>query len=573
MKNNFLILIKYTRDFMAFSGGKMLKLVLYSLVTGFTQGIGILMLIPFLSVIGMEDFTKYNIRSNRIIEFFRHSGLPLNLLTVLGIFIVIIVLVRFVQYRQTILAADIRNCYISNIQAKVFRSVILAEWQFIAGQRSSNLAHVITADLPVISNITFFFLNILTNFVLSAVYIVWAMLISVELTVFSILFAALSVMFLKFCLPHSVKSGTLARDAWAKIYSLLLDHLHGLKTVKSYGAESREYDKFRQTAAEISQTQTDMVKLNSKVKIIYALTSNIMLCLFLYIAISVLAIPLSALFLLIVIFSRLLPNISSLQNDFQRLFTMLPSFAAAEDLLSKAGNYQEDMTHDNLPPLKLAESIKFRKLGFTYPAAKGGFALKDLDFEIPALQTTAIIGESGTGKTTVADLITGILKPDSGEILVDGVSIDNGNRSRWRRSVGYLPQENFLFHDTIRNNLLWGNPGASDAEIIAALKFASAYDFVNGLPDGLDTVVKDRGLRLSGGERQRIALARTLIRNPQVLLLDEATSALDVENESRIYQAVSKLHGKMTIIFITHRPETLKFADKVININEIANRA
>ena len=574
MKNNFLLLIKYTRNFIAFSGMKTVRLVLYSAMTGFTQGVGVFMLIPFLAVAGAGNFPGHNVEGNRIfqlfLEIFKFFGLPLNLFYVLSVFVGIIIFIRFIQYRQDILAANIRNSYIGAMQSGLFHAVIFADWRFIADQRSSNIAHVVTTDLPIVSNGTYFFLKILTTLVISIIYITWAMLISIELTIFTIFFGGLSFIFLKFCLPYSIKSGASAREARSKIYSLLLDHLHGLKIAKSYGAEQREYAKFKEAAAKISQTQTGMVSLNSKTKIVYALITNLMLCVFLYISISILKTPLSSLFLLIVIFSKLLPNISSFQNDFQHLLSMLPSFEAAEDLLAKAESHQEDILFQNNPaPLKLTKSIKIENLSFSYPAAEDGFVIKNLDLEIPALQTTAIIGESGIGKSTIADIITGILKPDSGGVFVDDTRIDGGNLLQWRQSVGYLPQESFLFHDTIRNNILWGKPDATDKEIEEALRLASAYDFVNKLPEGLDTVVKDRGQRLSGGERQRIALARTLIRNPQMLLLDEATSSLDMENESRIYESISKLHGKMTIVFITHRPETLKFADSAININEI----
>jgi len=196
--------------------------------------------------------------------------------------------------------------------------------------------------------------------------------------------------------------------------------------------------------------------------------------------------------------------------------------------------------------------------------------VKGIDICVKQGEVVGLLGPNGAGKTTTFYMLVGIIKPTQGTVFIDDIEITSWPlHRRAKHGLSYLPQESFLFHDTIRNNILWGKPDAPDEEIKAALKLASAYDFVNKLPDGLDTVVKDRGQRLSGGERQRIALARTLIRNPQLLLLDEATSSLDMENESRISESISKLHGKMTIVFITHRPETLKFADKAININEI----
>jgi ATP-binding cassette subfamily C protein len=181
---------------------------------------------------------------------------------------------------------------------------------------------------------------------------------------------------------------------------------------------------------------------------------------------------------------------------------------------------------------------------------------------------TAIVGPSGAGKSTLADLMMGLLAPDEGVVLIDALPLSGKHLHAWRRSVGYVPQENFLFHDTIRTNLQWAKSDATESEMRRALESAAALDFVTALPSGLDTVVGDRGVRLSGGERQRIALARALLRNPNLLLLDEATSSLDSENERRIQQAVERLHGDITVVVIAHRLSTVSRADQVVLLDE-----
>ncbi|MCP4177326.1 MAG: ABC transporter ATP-binding protein [bacterium] len=574
MKQNLLMLIQYTKEFIVFSGYKTIILIFCSIITGVTRGIGIFMLIPFINVLGingiMHDNSKLNYISKLFIEIFRYCGIPLTLLSVLVLFLLLISVSKTIQYKQNILSTAMRNSFVSSIQTRLFKAVIFAEWQYIANQRSSNLTHVITTDLPYISNGTYSLLKIITNFSISIVYILWAMFISIELTLFIILFGGLSFLFLKFYLPHSHKAGVFVRNARSSIYSLLLDHVHGLKVAKSYGAEQREYDKFRDIAGQIAETQTDSIKLNSKIRLIYVLITNVLLCVFLYVSISLLNVPLVSLFLLIVIFSKLLPNISSFQTDFQRLFSMLPSFSASDELYKQAEKHQEKLLLDTGSDIShLNKTIELNDLEFSYSTEQDSFKIEKLNITIPAGSTTVIAGESGSGKSTFADLLTGILKPTAGEIKVDGIPTKN-NLLSWRKQIGYLPQEIFLFHDTLRNNILWGKPDASDSEIYEALKLASAFEFVMKLPKKLDTVVKDKGQRLSGGERQRIALARTLIRKPSLLLLDEATSSLDKENETKIYESIANLHGKMTIIFITHKTETLKFADNIINISDYA---
>ena len=158
-------------------------------------------------------------------------------------------------------------------------------------------------------------------------------------------------------------------------------------------------------------------------------------------------------------------------------------------------------------------------------------------------------------------MVLGLLIPDKGGIFIDDQALSGTVLAQWRNTMGYVPQETFLFHESIRNNLLRAAPSATQADLVEALQMAAADEFVANLPEGVDTIVGDRGVRLSGGERQRIALARALLRKPAFLLLDEATSALDRENEAKILSAIEKLRGQLTILVIAHRRSTVQNAD------------
>ena len=227
----------------------------------------------------------------------------------------------------------------------------------------------------------------------------------------------------------------------------------------------------------------------------------------------------------------------------------------------------EDIAENNVSPFRINVGICFENVCFRYRKGKNTNVLKSISFSIPACNTTAIVGVSGAGKSTIADLLMGILYPCNGKILIDGVPLSSGLLASWRRAVAYVPQETFLLNDTVRENLLWFNPGVSENKIQEALTHAVARNFVHKLPQGLDTVIGDRGTKLSGGERQRIALARALLMKPQLLILDEATSSLDRENEKRIQESIETLHGNMTIVIIAHRLTTIRNADQIIVIN------
>ena len=172
-------------------------------------------------------------------------------------------------------------------------------------------------------------------------------------------------------------------------------------------------------------------------------------------------------------------------------------------------------------------------------------------------------GPSGAGKSTIADILMGLVLPDSGTLKLDGRPLGPEGVRGWRDQIGYVAPDTFLFHDTIRANLKWARPDASEDEMLAALRQASAFDFVAGLKDGLDTVVGDRGMMVSQGERQRLALARAFLRRPSMLILDEATNSLDSENEGRVLDAIESRRGELTVVLIAHRLSTIRRADLI----------
>jgi subfamily B ATP-binding cassette protein MsbA len=183
-------------------------------------------------------------------------------------------------------------------------------------------------------------------------------------------------------------------------------------------------------------------------------------------------------------------------------------------------------------------------------------------------EIVAIVGQSGVGKSTLADLIARFYDLTKGEILIDGIKLKDLSIDSLRELIGIVPQETILFNDTIRNNIIFGKEDVSEEQLIETSKFANAYDFIMESEKGFDTIAGERGLKLSGGQKQRIAIARALIRNPQILILDEATSSLDMESESLVQEALDKLMSNRTSIVIAHRLSTVRNADRIIVIDD-----
>ncbi len=260
----------------------------------------------------------------------------------------------------------------------------------------------------------------------------------------------------------------------------------------------------------------------------------------------------------------MLPQMSSIHIGLQQLWHMTPAFENWRRWMALCRAAREPVaTLSSIRPL--VDGLRLREVRYRYPNGTRTFTIPDLC--IPARRTTAVIGPTGSGKTTLLDLLCGLNEPQAGAITADGEALqaDTG----WRRRLAYIPQETSILDGTLRDNLSWGAMTASDERMFAALDSAAAGEFARRLPNGLDTWVGERGVRLSGGEKQRVALARALLREPELLILDEATSALDTEHQQIILEALRTLHGRTTVVIVTHRFEEIRhLLDGLVRIED-----
>jgi ATP-binding cassette subfamily C protein len=339
------------------------------------------------------------------------------------------------------------------------------------------------------------------------------------------------------------------------------EHLQSMKAVKSYGAEERNVALYGATAEHTASVHLRAARLYADSRALFTAGSVALLSMVTWVSVSVLDLPGTVTLLLAFIFFRLVPRLQNLQLIHQMLMHDLPAY---ENVTARIAALEAE--RERLAPAAgvhaLAREIRFENVSFTYPVVDRP-AVDGLELRIEARRTTAIVGPSGSGKTTVADLVMGLVRPSAGRVVVDGRELDEAWLRGWREGIGYVAQDTVLFHDSVRENLRWARPDATDDELWEALRAAAADGFVAALPEGIATVVGDRGVRLSGGERQRLALARALLRRPSLLILDEATSALDTENERRIRDAIDALHGRVTILLITHRLSSVRDADAI----------
>lgn len=346
-----------------------------------------------------------------------------------------------------------------------------------------------------------------------------------------------------------------------RLVSRLNDVVLGIKPLKAMDSFRHLRSLLRRDAERVNKAVEDIVFSQEAADKIPDLLIILFLAATFYLAINFWQLEAPPLIVIGLLMVKTISQMSRAQRQVQIIAISEAAYFSIRRTIEEAGRQRE--VSSGLREPRLEKGIRFVDVSFAYATRP---ILRDVWLEVPAGRITTIIGTSGAGKTTIADLILGLHRPDRGDILIDDLPLEEFDLDSWRGAIGYVPQDVMLFHDTILENVTLGDPTLTRSDVERALKEAGALDFVMALPEGLDYVVGERGGRLSGGQRQRIALARALVHRPKLLVLDEATSALDPETEAEICRNVQAQAGRLTILAITHKPAWVDIADRVYRV-------
>jgi ATP-binding cassette, subfamily C, bacterial len=542
------------------------KLVLVSLLTvcvTLTESVGLLLLVPLLQVVGFDLGGGAAGRvSGFITSIFDYVGIRPTLISILGLYVLVISARAFATSWQAVVSSAIGQQFKVHLRQRLYRAIVNTDWLFFSRSKSSDFTHALTTELDRVGRATRVLLRLIAEVGIAAVYVLVAVLLSPTVTALACVYAAGLMLLLRGKMQATRASMKEATRATKGLYAAASEQLSGTKTIKSFGAEKRNVAIFSRFTERIAQMYIDAARHGASAQRWLNIGMVLVLSLVVYVSIEMLDTPASQLLLLLYLFAMITRLLSRVQAHHHEFAIESQAFTTVTEVEARCAAAAEPEPARS-EGIELREAARLEEVSFAYQDSGEPLVISDLDLTIPAGKTTAIVGPSGAGKSTIADLIMGLIQPDEGRVLVDERPLRAEQRRAWRSKIGYVPQDTFLFHDTVRENLLWARPGASDGEIREALRLAAAEDFVSRLPEGMETVLGDRGVRLSGGERQRLALARALLRKPSLLILDEATSNLDSENERRIQSAIEELHGSMTILIITHRLFTTRSADVI----------
>lgn len=554
--------VQYTRTLIAFMRWRVALALALSLAVSLFEGVGVLLVIPLLQLVGVGGRQgAVGGAVNLVSSAFALFGLRPTLPSVLLVFIAVNVLQALAARWQQLSGFALQAGFASGLRRRLYGAISRADWLFFSRSRSSDFVHALTSDIDRASTAVPNLLLLTTNCVVALVYLGLAVRLSAILTAMVLGCGLALQLAVRGRARASRGAGAAMSSATQDLYAAAIEHMGAMKTARMLNAEERHTSLFSERAARVADMQNRSIRGPTDTTLILEIGSVVLLSLALYVGVKVLILPTAGILLLLFLFARLVPRLSGIQHLIQFIATVLPSFTNVMTLLTRCDEAALPGP-DRTARVDLHHEICVDHVSLRYDRDEGeASAVVDVHMVIPLGETVAVIGPSGAGKSTLADLVSGLLVPDAGAVRIDGVPLRPETAGAWRDHIGYVGQDTFLLHDTIRANLLWARPDASDHDIQDALRRAAADEFVAGLPHGLDTVVGDRGVLLSGGERQRLALARALLRRPSLLILDEATSAVDSENERRIQDATDAMHGRVTMLVIAHRLSTVRGAD------------
>jgi ATP-binding cassette subfamily C protein len=449
----------------------------------------------------------------------------------------------------------------TDLRLNLLRALLASRWSYYTRQPVGAAANAMATEADRAS-LAFHHLALIASYVVqTALYTALALAVSWQATAFAAIAGLLTLLVLSFLVRISGRAGRLQTQSLRSLLSRLTDVLQGVKLLKAMGRERLVAPILEQDTRRLHKALRKRIFTEEAVVALQEPIIGTLLLIGLVAWVTRADVEVQSAFVLLFLCFKTLDNLNKAQRKYQLMIAEQSALASLVERTELAEAQREDYSGSRRPTLAQGLSLD------AVSVAHGGQAvLEGASIEVPAVGITAILGPSGAGKTTIVDLLTGLIQPDAGTVRVDGVPLTEIDLAQWRAMIGYVPQELFLLHDSVRINVSLGDPELSDADVVSALRHAGALDFVNALPEGLDTSVGERGMLLSGGQRQRIAIARAIVHRPRLLVLDEATAALDAVNEAAIWQTVARLGEHTAVVAISHQPALVQFADRVYRI-------
>ena len=549
-----------------------LSMVFFALLSGFSLG----MISPLVITIFYRDGTMQSLLGSSNIGILQHidawifeSSALVTLKRLALVILIIFFLKGLFQYLHTYLNCRVEQGVIRDIRNHLYRHIHTLSLGFFAKSSTGNLSSIITNDVEIVKeSVSKGFIEMVRESTLACIYaaiVIWA---SWRLASLSIILVPLSIVLIARIGKRLRKRGTKIQEKMGAMMSTFTETVSGIRVVKAFAMEKFELKKFFKNTAEYLKTVVSFESLKlilaPLTEFIGAIAASIILLYGGYLILVSKSLSADSFFVFLAASLSLMQPIKRIGEANSRIQRGLGAAKRIFDVLDTEARVCE--YPDAKPFEELRHAIQFRNVSFSYDSEKP--VLSGINLSVHAGQIVALAGPSGTGKTTIINLIPRFYDPTLGAIEIDGVDIRGFTLKSLREAIGLVTQEIILFNDTIMNNIAYGKVSICREDVVRVAQAAHAHDFIEKLPQGYETVIGERGASLSGGEKQRIAIARALLKDPPILILDEATSALDAESQTQVQKAIQKLMVGRTTIVIAHRLSTIKDANVIYVVDK-----
>lgn len=536
---------------------------IFTVLASLTGGISIALLVPMLGILEISDVAE------SALHFFVSplQGFPksVQMIMIICIYFLLIVAKALLNRAKTVYQGDFLENYACGLREQLYQTVLCAKWEQLAAGRQADTVNLFTAQCGQVVQGVSVILQLMSSVVSALVSVVIAAWLSLPVTVFVLICGGFFSLLYRKLMKISKDFGDEMIRLNRQMYTELFHQLRGVKEVRSYGVQQKHAELFHEINEHAKTSKLEFAHQSATPSMLQTIAAAGMIAVIFIVCVLVFHMDTARLMVLVYVFMRLWPAFSGVTPKIAGIRVAIPAY---EKLNEAFLNFTtENTVEESGEILKFEQAIEFRNVAFSYQGSQQT-VLNGVNFVLKRGSITALVGRSGAGKTTIADLMLGLLSPTEGQILIDGVSLTEDNLSGWRHGLGYIPQEPLILNASVLENLERFHPGATQEQMIDALKKAHAWEVVEKLPNGLDTVLGDGGIRLSGGERQRLVLARVLMGNPRLIIMDEATSAMDYESEAAVRSAIAQLKGQTTVVIIAHRLATVRTAERVLVLQD-----
>ena len=531
------------------------------LAAGIAEGLSLTALLPLLSVAVGDASSSETGRT--VVQAMQRIGIEPTISTML-----LIIVIGMITKSLILLLANRQVGYTvahvaSKLRQELIEALLASRWQYYLRQPAGSLANSVATEAYRAAQGFEHAANVMALSIQVLVYSTVALFISWEVTLASLVLGAAMLLVLQNLVRAAGKAGDKQTHLLRHLLSYLADVLASVKSLKAMARDNVADAILRDETKQLEKaTRREVMSREA----LLAMQEPLLATLIaggLYLALVVWQLSLASVMVMVFLLTRVQSLLNKAQRRYQHLVVQESAYWALRAAIKDAQDAAERTVGTQRPTLQ--QGISLRHISFNYDKKS---IFQDMSIEIPVNSFTSITGPSGAGKSTLLDLLCGLAEPQSGEILIDGISLHEIDLHHWRRMIGYVSQDTILLHDTILSNILIGAPDLTQADAEQALQQAGAWDFVCSLPAGLLTVVGERGGLLSGGQRQRIAIARALAHRPLFLLLDEPTSALDPDSEKIICETLQRLAQGLTIIAVSHQPAVINAADRIFTLSK-----